>query len=214
MPGEPLTSIKPYLLITQGKISQKVEESTPGAIRRDYELKDGTKGTKFVHYFKNWTGKVKDLRIKDGDFGQTLEIVFSDAILTLNTESRFFTDFCKKIMAVDINQPITVSPFDFESEGKRIVGMTVIQNDEKINSYYWDGEKNTHNFPEPPKDKDEMTKDDWKIYFINVKSFLLNEIQKQNEKIDRTPEVEETKEPEIPTIDIDEEEIAVKDIPF
>jgi len=212
MPGEPLTSTKPYLSITQGKLNQKVEESTPGAIRRDYELKDGTKGTKFVHYFKNWTGRITDLRIKDGEYGQTLEVVFNDAVLTINTESRYFTDFCKKIMAVDINQPITVSPFDFESEGKRIVGVSVIQKGEKINSYYWDGEKSSNNFPEPPKEK--MNKDDWKIYFINVKTFLIGEIAKKTEQINRNIVEEETKEPEIPVIDVDEEKIAVKDIPF
>ena len=206
MPGEPMQSTKPYLSITQGKLNQKVEENTPGAIRRDYELKDGTKGTKFVHYFRNWTGVVKDLRLNDGQYGQTLEIVFPDAILVLNTESRYFTDFCKKIMAVDINQPITVSPFDFESDGKRIVGTTIYQNEVKVNSYYWDGEKNRNNLPEPPQKK-KMTKDDWKIYFIKVKNFLIDEIQKQNQKIDRTPE--------IPQIDEEEgEEIKIKDIPF
>lgn len=219
MPGELLKTTKPYLSIVQGRLNQKVSEDTEGAVKREYELKDGTKGVKFVKYFKNWTGRITDLRVKQTDFGQMLDVVFDDAVLSLNTESRYFTDFSKKLRGANVNQPITIAPFDFEPDGKRVVGVLMVQNGQKLRNYYWENEtKRTINGFPIPQEKN-MTKDDWKVFFIGVKKFLLKELELIKQEIN--PEV--TQEMVDESFDeaiveaqneMEDEEIDVKNIPF
>jgi hypothetical protein len=59
-----------YLSIIGGNLSQKVEENTPGAKRREYEIKDGETGVKFELQYKNLVGKISGMEFKDGAFGE------------------------------------------------------------------------------------------------------------------------------------------------
>jgi hypothetical protein len=196
MPGTMFGERKTYLSIVQGRLRQKVDEGTVGAEKREYELKNGTKGSKWELVYKSWDGIIEDLRLKDGDFGEVLEVVFQDAILTVGVDSRYFDDIIKKLMNIDINQKVVLSPYDFESDGKKRQGMTVYQFD-KVSSYYEDDKKKTINgLPPFPENWKTYKKDDWKLYSLTVKKFLKGEIAKITAKIERpvivtTEEVDE-----------------------
>lgn len=223
MPGQAFTGGKPYLSIVQGTLSQKVREGAEGAELRKYELKDGTKGEKWEICYKSWEGRIVDLRIQDSNYGEMLNIEFDDAVLSINTESRYFSDFAKKIMSADINQPLTISPYDFEADGKKLIGVSIYQNEEKLKSFYWndiDG-VSCNGIPRPPKSAKEMTKDDWKIFFIEERRFLISELEKVKEKINSEPPVDESpaeEPPQEPDMEAQgghvEDEIKVEDIPF
>lgn len=162
-----------YLQIIKGQLKQKVEEGTPGAEKREYELKDGTKGEKWEIPYDGWMGKIKELRIKEKDFGDVLDVVFDDAILSISMDSRYFADFVKKFASANPNEEISINPYDFTGDdGKRKTGLSMVQNNEKLKDYFEsfkDG-KFLYGFPKP--EGDERTSDDWKIYFLKVKKFL------------------------------------------
>lgn len=175
MPGKTFSASKPYLSIIQGNFRQTVEETSQGAIRRDYELKDGTKGTKFELSFIEWSGKIIDLRMKDTKYGETLEIEMNDAIITINVESRYFDDIMMKLPAVNLAQTLSIHPYDFEVDGKRKKGISLEQNGEKIKSYYWNDKDGTscNGLPQPKADaKKTYKKSDWTLYFLTRTNFL------------------------------------------
>lgn len=180
MPGTQLTQgDRIYLSVIQGKLRQsyQVTKETPGAVLREYKLSDGTEGSKWELIYKDWSGVVRDLRVKDTDYGKMYEIVFDDATITLNTDHRFFQDFVKKFASADPKQAITLSPYDFENdEKKRVAGMTVTQNGKKLTDFFYDFEKKKYlnDFPmSGHTTKKPYDKDDWKAYFLGVKKFLL-----------------------------------------
>lgn len=198
MPGKQFGSRKIYLSIVQGSLRQKVDESTKGAQKREYELKDGTKKVKYELVFMEWSGLIKDLRIKDTDFGEVLEVEFDDAILTMNTDSRYFQDFVKKIMGANVNQTISVHPYDFEADGKKLKGISMEQNGVKLKNYYWnDVDKVACNgIPLPIGDTKYFKKKDWQKYYLELTIFLTKELEKVREVIEKRVPVESTEAPD------------------
>lgn len=195
MPGEKLTSNKPFLTVSDGRLTQRVDETHPEARMVTRTKKNGEKQTVYELYFKSWEGTVKEFRIKEHDANgrkwQTCDIVFPDAILSLNTNQSFFSDFAKRIKGVDINQPITVSPYSMNVDGKDKRGIVVYQNGQKFKSAYWDGEKTLHGMPTPQKPSAQMNKADWVYYFAQEEEFLIGEVLKLNEQINRDAVQEE-----------------------
>lgn len=228
MPGINYESRKNYLSIAQGAIRQTVSEHTPGGIRRDYETSDGTKGYKFEFVYKSWEGKIIDIRVKDGKFGEVCEIEFDDAVLSLGTSGRYFMDLIKKLRNININRTVTLTPYDFESDGKKLVGVSVVQNGEKIPNYYWDKvkEKTVNGFPIPTFNTRQAKTRDWDKYWIDVTEFLVSEIEKIRENIKKDViervDDDEKVENEIPVIGEDttdfsfkdDDEIQLSDVPF
>lgn len=222
MPLEKFSSKKPYISIVEGTLKQKVSEDTPGAEKRNYKLQNGTEGTKYELTYKSIRGHVQDIRIKEGEYGEMLEVEFEDCILTINTESRYFIDFAKKLAKADINDEIKVSPFDFISDGKQLKGVSIYQNGQKLKNYYYDEvmKSNVNGFPSPQGDIKKLKKDDWKMYWISVKKFLIEELNDIRDEIVKKEDKNNVQE-EIPTIHLDEEpieenpeEVKLEDVPF
>lgn len=178
---------KIYLtVLSDGTLRQKVQEDTPGATKRTYELRDGTTGEKWELVYKEVEGLISEIKFFDGDFGQTVNVTFvwddGHATVQLNTNGNFATDFLKKIPNVDISKPVKFRPFSFTSQdnGKPVRGVSLQQQDElgdweKIPNFFFDPDKKKalHGFPEPSGNTKKYTKDDWKVYFIQVKKFLI-----------------------------------------
>jgi len=206
MPGTTFEGGKIYLKIIGGNLVQEVTETTEGAVLRKYELKDGTKGEKWEKQFINWTGFICGITFKDTQFGKFCNIDLGDAVLTLGTESRYFKDFGCKVSNLDFSKEVTFHPFDFEVDGKRKTGISIKQGGEKIGNYFYDYEKKEalYDFPQPDNCEDS---DDWKIYFAQVKKFLVKHIENNIE----TPElkIEESK-----TTLPEKDEIDISDLPF
>ena len=212
MPLEKIKSSKPYVTIIDGTLKQKVTKETEGAELREWELKDGTKGSKWELSYQSISGLICDLRLKEGEYGQTLEVDFGDAILSMNTESRYFGDFVKKLIKVDVDKEISVSPFDFVGDkGKPIKGVTIYNDGVKMLNYYWDATegKPCNNMPQPVGDTSKFDNDDWKVYFIGVKKFLIEELKTVMDKVEEADNKAQTSfdQPadDIPTINIAEE---------
>jgi len=177
-----------YLYIIGGTLMQKSEQNAKGAVLRSYETSAGDKGEKWEIHHKSLTGFIEGIEFKDSDFGEQCVVKVTDgkdkAQLNLQTESRYFIDFAQKIANVDMNEPVTFSPFDFTNKetGKQIRGMSMVQSGKKIESYFYEKEKkkNINGIVEPENGGKGFKKDDWKIYFIQLKKFLVNHVKQQS----------------------------------
>lgn len=210
---------KTFLTIIGGKIKEPSEESAPGAERRDWELQDGTKGTKWEKTHNFVEGNIVGLNYKDGEYGTSLIVDIQDGAetfsLQISTKSRYYDDFAKKVKSIDLSKPVTLTPFDFESEKdkdkngnpKKIVGVTVRQDGEKVKSFYYDGKKSINKMPKvDEKEKKEMGKDYWTIYFTKVGVFLRKEIEGVEVP---EPQVFESKSNEVTVVNL-----PADDLPF
>ena len=177
MPGELLHGTnKPYLRIVDGHLVQAVEEGTPGAKLRKWELPTGQKGEKWELNYSSWSGKITGVNFRETEYGEVCILELEDAALSINTVSRYFSDMASKLYGADLTQDITLHPYDFESEGKRFKGVSVQQDGAKLKNYFYDGEKNLHGFPEVDKSKTSK-KTYWKIYFAEVAEFLVEQLK-------------------------------------
>jgi len=170
-----------YLSIVAGNLAQKVSKDTEGAKLRKWE-KDGKKYSKWELLYSNVTGKIQGLKFKDTEFGEVCEINLGDVILTLNTSHRYFQDFACKVMSADLKKEITLHPYDFETdEGKRMMGISVQQDGEKLENFFYDGEKKVHGFPEVGEEKkNKLKKNYWKGYIAEVTAFLTEQLENLN----------------------------------
>lgn len=246
MPGKQFTgSSKTYLYIIGGNICTKVDESTPGARKREFENPTTkVKGYKWEVVYRSWEGIIRSLDFRDTDYGHQLNIEFDDAVLTLDTESRYFSEFAKKLPCITLSEPVEVAPFDWEPEpNKRSIGMHLIQNGKKAKNFYWDEieNKTCHGIPVPVGDTKAYKSDDWKVFYIGVKKFFIREIEKmgmskadiageqdmENEeardaifapktsKVDEEiPVINPKEKPTTKKIEAEEDEIKIDDVPF
>lgn len=137
--------------------------------------------------------KFADLETKDGNKFTNLNVDLESAtkkVVTLSLPFRgnFAQDFLKKLPALDLDVTFDIKPYDFEDKernNKRVTGLSIVQNDKKIVSFFnvYDEEgKRTnvvmHDFPEakPLNEVYEMTAPRqeayWKTYFGEVALFL------------------------------------------
>lgn len=185
------------VLASDGTLRMEVPENTEGAIKRDYETSDGKTGTKYELVFSKIAGYIKAMDIYEGDYGKNLLVTFSkndeELILSLGVATPFGEDFMKKLPNVDLSQEVSVQPFNFDNdEGKTIKGVSIKQNDEKLQNYYFDKDKQKpiHKMPAPEGDTSKFDKDDWKAYFLKVRKFLVGEVEKFIEKNNLAPQTE------------------------
>jgi hypothetical protein len=170
-------------IISDGTIRVQVSESDPKAVRRDYELKDGTKGTKFERVYHELSGIIEAIQFYEGDYGKTIHLVVKDGeeeiILSVGMQTNYADDLMKKLPNINFTKEVTLKPYSFTDDKKKLrKGISIIQDGEKIKSFFNDAEnKPLHGIPVPEKKNEEMDSDDWKMHFIKVKKFLQNFIE-------------------------------------
>lgn len=173
-------------ILSDGTIRLSVPEGTEGAVRREYETSDGKTGVKHELVYTELSGMLTGVKFFEGDFGKLLQLTIEDVgedpvVLSIGTASNFGEDLMKKLPGVDIEKPIVISPYSFEDEkGKKRKGVTLSQDGNKLENFYYDKEakKNKVGYPEVKITK-KMSKDDWKMYFLKVRMFLIDEVSKK-----------------------------------
>lgn len=173
-------------ILADGLLHLPVPEGTEGAVVREYETSDGTKGSKTEMVFTELSGIISKIAFFEGDFGKLLQLTVSDGdedpiTLSVSTASNFGEDLMKKLPALDITLPVRLVPYSFtDDKGKNKKGVTVYQNEVKIGSHYYDEvtKKLTNGLPPVPVPKKgkSISKDEWKVYFMQVRIFLIDKI--------------------------------------
>lgn len=178
-----------YYSIVSGSFRVQVPQDHPEAVRRDWKSADGkSSGTKYERIVNALFGRIEEISFHDGEYGMQVFIKLDEnddgenPIIALSTSSREAEDFLKKLPNINLSKEVKLRPFNFEgSEGDEVRGMEILQQDEndqfkvKITNFFRDTEKkiNINGFPNPDPDTD-YSKDDWKIYFLSARKFLIN----------------------------------------
>lgn len=184
-----------FSVLADGKFHHSVPEGTEGAVKREYETSDGKKDFKWDIIADSIEGVMSSISTRDGDFGKQLHIAFAPdekgkepVVISLNVSSNFAEDFLKKLKNIEIDKPVKLVPYSFEDDkGKNKRGITVYQGDKKLQSYYHELKKGKdgkekivaiNDYPEIPKEAKEWESDDWKIFFVQTRKFMLKQLEK------------------------------------
>jgi len=174
---------KKYLsILSDGHIHMTVDESHPDAKKREYETSTGEKGVKYEVLYQELDGTILGLEFQDGNFGKMLQVSIrddenEDFILSIGTESNYGEDLMKKLPNVKLLEKIVFSPYAFtDDKGKTRKGITLYQDGNKIPNFFWDAEKkkSLHGYPKVEGDTKKFQKDDWKIFYMQARKFLIN----------------------------------------
>lgn len=169
-------------VLSDGKFHEKTSEETEGAVLREYELRDGTKGSKWeLVYQKVENVLITKVEFEDGDYGKNILVTLSDGdnevVWAQGTKTNFGEDLMKKLPAVDFAEKVTIQPYSFPSEktGKPVRGVNIYQKNDKVLSHFWDGEKPVNGLPEVDKEAAKnFDSDDWISHFTIVRKFLVS----------------------------------------
>jgi hypothetical protein len=169
---------KRFLHLSYGKFREKAVENATGAEARTN--KDGKILWEYVYDYLE--GSITKVFYKESkDYGNSFEVVVDDGKekfqASFKEGDNFYNDFFSKLPNVDLSKWVKLVPYDFDDEntGKKKRGLTVWQNDAKVESKFTSYNSETkkfsyfEGFPEPEKN---MESEDWKIYFIKVVKFL------------------------------------------
>ena len=218
-------------VLADGKFHQSVDEGTQGAVIREYEDSKGNKGKKTEFVFTEATGKITDIKFEEGEFGKSIQIEMDgNGIISLSTSSSFGEDFMKKLPNIDLGDVVLFKPYAFEDDnGKSKKGITIYQNGAKVENYYYDpvAKKPCNGMPVPEGNTNKFSSDDWKLHFMIVRKFLIQEVEKivanSDDKLNARVEPREARKPtqvkefdedDIPVINEGEEMQDVENMPF
>ncbi len=177
------TNNKIYATIIEGSIRVRTNEGVEGAIKRDYENKDGSKMFKWELHYDNITGVIENITFKDTEYGKNLEITIDGTVLSVGVKGNYGQDLMKKLPELNLNEEVKLVPYDFvDDNGKARKGITVYRNEKKIPSYFhiMDGKKfkSIHGFPIPDNGGEGFTKNQWIAFYLKVEDFLIDYTEK------------------------------------
>lgn len=186
-----------YYTIKEGTFRLPTTKEDPQAVVREYtNPKTKESGVAYERSYKALYGIIEDVSfretsLKDGTVLRSININLGEneedgvaMVVSMPQDSRFSSDFLKKLPNIDLTKEVRLMPYDFEpKQGPRQVGLAVHQQDaegkfkQKVEDFFTekieDGDKtrylNKHGYPEAT-DKD---KKDWPFYFKKVNKFLI-----------------------------------------
>ena len=173
-----------YWGIFNGKFSRKAKEGDEGAHQRTN--KKNTIVWEF--YVDTLEGKLVDMHITDSDYGQQLNVEITPQqgfkyIINIPVASRYFSTLLERLPDLRAGEVVELTPYSFESEGRKQTGITVKKNNVKLPSAYKvkdaDG-KNKYllDYPPFPENWGELKEMDKKIYFLKTEDFLMESLKK------------------------------------
>ena len=165
------TNTKIYLNIVNGKIAQKVEESTSGA--RSRKNKNGVEV--WEKLYNSVSGTITSLKMDDSQYGKQLKVGLNDGeLLTIPVASAYFSTFVNKIGNVKLAKEVKIAPYNFEAEGKKKSGITIYQDGEKV-EWFISKDNQPKGYPAYPAEKDDsawkkylIDKEDWEVKYIDT----------------------------------------------
>lgn len=213
------------VLASDGTFRMTVPEGTEGSEERKWETKDGKSGVKHELKWQTAKGKITNMEFRDGEYGEQLILTLESedeqedpVAISLQVSSPFGEDVMKKLPNINLKEEVLLRPFNFDDDnGKNRRGMAIKQGDNKIENYYYDVEnkKPANGYPAPQGD--ETTSDDWKVYFINARKFLVKETKERIEKLESDGVIKKRAIPDQPVVDYptnEDEGIDPDEIPF
>lgn len=178
------TERKTYAKISGGRLRISVPEGTEGSQKRSGKLKNGQEYTVHELVKKNFTGRIVDIEYDStGKFGSQWKVTMDDGEekvqIQVGADTSSATELLSRLPNVDFSKDVTVSPYSIKNGEKTNSGVVLYQDREKVENYFKEkvGEKEykvKHGFPEAEPG---TRGDDYKIYLLQVKKFLIKYFQ-------------------------------------
>lgn len=167
-----------FMGIFAGKLTIRAKEGDEGAVAR--ENKNGVKVWEF-HYPK-FTGTLVNVEcIKHEKMGYQYVISLDDIgttyKLSVAVESKYGDNFACKLLSLKKGDTLTIAPYDFEKDGRKNVGLSIVRGGEKIPALITKETPNGR--PQPEAEK--MDEEDYKVYMIKVRKFYRGLVDKWQE---------------------------------
>lgn len=167
-----------FLTVVAGKLREKVEEGTPGAIKRSGEVA-GVPFEKHEIPYPGITAKVTKVELQDGKYGKNVLIHMTDDndekfIVSLGAEnSRTGVPFMEALPNMDLTKDVTLKPYKFNNDrGENVEGMSILQDNTKIKSAFWDAETKSNLLGMPKAEPNKKGEINWKLYFAQRDEWL------------------------------------------
>lgn len=171
-----------FMNCQMGSFVERVPEDTEGAVRRELKKGDHAGSVVYEKYYKDVRGKIIDVRYDDDPYARYIVIIDdgeSKFWINFNEGFRETMMFLEALPSIDIGKEVILSVSSNINTGKRY--LSIYQEDDatngelKVGNFYKDFEDNKvvkikYKYPAVPKEN--MTKSDWKKYFIDVNDFL------------------------------------------
>lgn len=184
---EPTNKI--YLTVSLGRIRKKTTKEDASAKERQTEKGD----TIYERVYNAVSGTLENITFFDHkEYGKSWTVLIKDGedlyAVQVHENSRYGIDLLKKIPNLSKGRTVKITPYDFELNNKRKIGLSIEQSGIKVEPYYQkftqleDGKykvENLHGFPN--FDGDPKDKDDLKIYYTQVAKFLRGKAQEHIE---------------------------------
>ena len=182
------------ILSSDGTMRIPTNESDPDHIKRVEELKNGETKTYIEKIVNGYKGKIKSINFREMEFGKMINIVFEndeenkEVVLSMNCNTNFAKDFMEKLPNINLEREVSISPWSMTKDnGKTSKGMVVWQTPDKmeegsakvkVQSFFREYEEGKrpmvkNGFPEPRDGGKGFDNDDWRLYFTEVKKFLI-----------------------------------------
>jgi len=172
-----------FLTVVAGKLREKVEEGTEGAVKRSGEVA-GNPFEKWELVYPGITAFITKVELQDGKYGKNVLIHMTDAndeqfTISLGAEnSRTGVPFMMALPNIDLTKEVTLKPYKFDNDkGENVEGMKITQGSTEgtpiaIKSAFYDPEKkeNLRGMPKPTVKKDGSV--NWKLYFAERDEWL------------------------------------------
>lgn len=178
---------------------QSVPEGTPNAQKRTWQA-GGKNGVKNELVYNAVVGRITDVSFYEGEHEgkkfQTLNIQLAaetegepSPVISAGIDTKYAADLMKKLPNVNFDEEVRIRPYSYIPNGKEkpTTGVELMERDgvtgnftRKIDSFFDSYDEKAkkftsqNGFPTPQGDTRDYTSDDWKIYFLTVKRFLVN----------------------------------------
>lgn len=177
-----------YWNIFSGKFARKSNEGEAGAVARTN--KNNVKV--WEKHEQGLRGLIKDIYMKDSDFGEQLVIHLEPAsgwkyMINIPKESRYYGSFLERLPRIHLDEPVEIKPYNFKDDkDKTVSGISVYQDDTKLESAYKekDGKawKYLHGFPPFPENWNNLSEKQQTIYWYDVDEFHEKQLKKWRAK--------------------------------
>ncbi len=125
-----------YFTILQGKFCLRVQEGTPNAVARVNKV------GKTVHeiFHDSFTGKLLDIRTRDGEYGKSWEFDFKDGAevytLQLSYSNSYATNILKMLPNIDLTKEMKLQPSQKIEDGKTKSSLFISQDGKTLKHAY------------------------------------------------------------------------------
>ena len=174
-------------VLADGKLREQVDETTEGAKLRVVKDDAGNvKAEKWELTYPGITGFITGVTTYDGEYGMNIMVNMKDEneeefVISLKASSMYGEDFLHKLPNVDFSKEISLKCYNFESDGRKMTGITMTQDGEKLTNAFNYKENDKwvtpiEGYPTPDDKKPPKNSEGWKIFFAQRREWVIEHL--------------------------------------